>query len=104
MTDQTDTATPPPADYAARLNRALRSESVAFQTYALMYAAAFAGGTITKARLSIVTGTSYQIVNHQIARTRFFDSDDSGPLVTVSLNEDGRAKLDRINAKLARNY
>ena len=102
--NQEPAATSPPADFPACLNRVLRSENVPFQTFVIMQTIDRAGGTVTKARLTITTGASFQIVNHNINRTPFFESDDSGPLVAVSLNEDGRRKLDRINAKLASNY
>lgn len=94
----------PSADFPARLNRVLLSENVAFGTYALMLAVHNAGGRISRAKLSLETGSTYQAICHQTRRTPWFADDHSGPLVAVVLNHDGKGKLDRIHHKLAHDY
>lgn len=99
----------PPATTATQhefyiaLARALVAENLSFSTYALMLATASSeGGRATVAGLSLVVGSSYWAVRNQLRRTPWFNTDSTGPLVAVELNDEAKLKLARVAMRLAK--
>lgn len=82
--------------------RVLARQNISFPQYCLMLAIRDAGGNLALARLSVRLGYSYHAVRQQVLRSNWFEIDNSGPLVAVSLAADGSAKLDRIHQLLAK--
>jgi hypothetical protein len=83
------------------LNRALAAENLSFATYAIMLAAS-SRDAVSVAALSLEVGYSYHATRNQIRRTPWWDPIPGGPLSTVRLSMDGRRKLSRIAARIAR--
>jgi hypothetical protein len=78
----------------------LYRQDLTFSTYVLLQATHDAGKPITLAHLARDVGFSYHATRNQIIRTPWFQTHDPNPLVTVSLNPDGQAKLARVTACL----
>lgn len=82
------------------LANVLYRQDLTFSTYVLLQATADADGPITLAHLARDVGFSYHATRNQIIRTPWFQTHEPDPLVTVSLNDDGKRKLARVTASL----
>lgn len=82
------------------LANVLYRQDLTFSTYVLLQATSDAGAPITLAHLARDVGFSYHATRNQIIRTPWFVTHEPDPLVTVSLNPEGKAKLARVTACL----